>query len=580
MSYVRYPPVSGGGGGAVWGAITGTLSAQTDLQAALDAKLSIPPVETLDAVLLSDAAGGSKTTPLTVNSGGDLVNSTIRLSLAGDTFIGMHFNTVSALWYWDGGAQYSFNPDTQIIFGQGAGTTGSFLIKGNDNNVFNDAVSGTVRAGNGAGSRAGGSLTLKGGDSGSGTGGNLILSGGASSGTAGKVILDQATASRAAVIDADKGLTSSSVTSTELGYLSGVTSDIQTQINTLNTTLAPKLNENILFGSGQDGALTISSGTTTLDRDRYYSSITITGTAKLSTAGFRVYCSGILDLSAAPLAAIEDVTTSAANASGTAAGTQAGALTVAELGRGNRGVIGVAGGTTTGVAGTAGGATAVALNQVTGSRGGAGGLGASGAGGASGAAPTITARKVAYGYQPVLIRGVTLASGGGNGSAGGSGGGDGTAGGGSGGGGSGGGVVFIAARTINRGGSTAAGAIRAIGGNGGNGGTPAGGNRGGGGGGGGGAGGYVQLVYGTLTGSTASDMIRVSGGNGGNGGNGLGTGVGGNGGDGGPGGVIVLVDATAGTTSVTLGTALVAGGAASGTTGGTGATGQATQASL
>lgn len=29
----------GGGGGAVWGSITGTLSDQTDLQAALDAKL-------------------------------------------------------------------------------------------------------------------------------------------------------------------------------------------------------------------------------------------------------------------------------------------------------------------------------------------------------------------------------------------------------------------------------------------------------------------------------------------------------------------------------------------------------------
>jgi hypothetical protein len=35
---------AGGGGGGVWGAITGTLSAQTDLQAALDAKANVSSV--------------------------------------------------------------------------------------------------------------------------------------------------------------------------------------------------------------------------------------------------------------------------------------------------------------------------------------------------------------------------------------------------------------------------------------------------------------------------------------------------------------------------------------------------------
>lgn len=359
------------------------------------------------------------------------------------------------------------------------------------------------------------------------------------------------------------------------------TSDANKPVSTAQqTALDAKLDKDFLFGSGQDGALTISSGTTTLDRDRYYSSITITGTAKLSTAGFRVFCSGTLNLSAAPAGAIEDVTTNGSSASVAAAGAQAGALTAAELGRGNRGVVGVAGGTTTGTAGTAGGATAVALCQVPAGQGGAGGLGASGAGGARGAAPTITARKVAYTWTPNLIRGVALASGGTNGSAGGSGGGDGTAGGGSGASGSGGGVVYIAAHTISRGGSTAAGAIRALGGNGGNGGTPAGGNRGGGGGGAGGTGGYVQIVYGALTGSTATNAIDVSGGAGGNGGTGLGTGVGGGGGDGGPGGVIVLVDATSGAITTTLGTALVAGGTASGTTAGTGSAGQVTRTNL
>jgi len=46
------------------------------------------------------------------------------------------------------------------------------------------------------------------------------------------------TASRAVVTDANKGVVSSSVTGTELGYVSGVTSGIQGQFTTLNNTLA------------------------------------------------------------------------------------------------------------------------------------------------------------------------------------------------------------------------------------------------------------------------------------------------------------------------------------------------------
>jgi hypothetical protein len=378
----------------------------------------------------------------------------------------------------------------------------------------------------------------------------------------------------------DKTFQTLNATAVGLGNVNN-TSDANKPVSTATqTALDAKINYGMLFGSGEDGALTISSGTTTLDRDRFYSSITITGTAKLSTSGFRWRCSGTLNLDNAPAGAIEDVTTSGSSAVATAAGAQAGALTAAELGRGNRGVIGVAGGTAAGTVGTAGGATAVALCQIPAGQGGAGGSGTGGAGGGRGAAPTITARKVAKCYEPILIRGVTLVSGGTNGSAGGSGGGDGTAGGGSGASGSGGGVVWGAARTISRGGSTAAGAIRCLGGNGGNGGVPAGGARGGGGGGAGGTGGYIQLIYGELTGSTATNMIDASGGNGGNGGNGVGAGVGGNGGDGGPGGVIVLINASTGAVTNTLGTALVAGGTASGTTGGSGGTGQVTRVSL
>lgn len=199
MSYTRYP--SGGGGAAVWGSITGSLSAQTDLQTALNAKLNIPSTQTDRAILTSNNAGGTRNNTITIDSTGDIHGNRDGFAIFSDgtgnpsiilnNSIGFRFNTNNPLWSWDGGAQYALYPDTQIIFGQ-AGTTGSFLIKGNDNNTFNDAVNGTMRAGNGAGSRTGGSLTLQGGSSSSGTGGDLTLApGDSTSGTQGNLVLNK-----------------------------------------------------------------------------------------------------------------------------------------------------------------------------------------------------------------------------------------------------------------------------------------------------------------------------------------------------------------------------------------------------
>jgi len=70
---------------------------------------------------------------------------------------------------------YSINdPNGFIVLGL-TGTTGAFTIQGADNNGFNDAVSVTLRAGNGAGSRTGGDLTVAPGSSGSGDDGALTL---------------------------------------------------------------------------------------------------------------------------------------------------------------------------------------------------------------------------------------------------------------------------------------------------------------------------------------------------------------------------------------------------------------------
>jgi hypothetical protein len=325
-----------------------------------------------------------------------------------------------------------------------------------------------------------------------------------------------------------------------------------------------------IYGAGTDGNVTLSAGTTTLTQDMAYNNLTINGSGKLSTNGFRVFVRGTLDLSAAPAGAIENVTTNGGNAAGTAAGTQSGVPNSGTIGAGQRGQAGIAGGT---AAGTAGGAanTTNTLAVNLGGRGGAGGLGTSGAGGAAGSLPNASNQYIVKRYDQAMQRAATLVGGGSQGSSGGSGGGDGAAGGGSGASGSSGGIVWLAAKTINRGAGTAAGAIRALGGNGGNGAQPAvTGNRGGGGGAGGGAGGYVFLVFNTLTGTTKTGLIQASGGSGGSGGNGIGTGIGGAGGANGGGGTVFKLDLVQSAYTITTGPVSVLGANAVGGTGGAG----------
>lgn len=332
---------------------------------------------------------------------------------------------------------------------------------------------------------------------------------------------------------------------------------------------------NGIFGDGSDGNVTISSGTTTLTRDMFYSNLTINGTGILATAGFKVYVSGTLDISAAAEGSIinngNNGNNGAASATGGTAASSSGSGTTLQVGSLQAG----------GAGGAAAGTAAANAGAVTGAIGGghpvggAGGLGSGGAGGAgsTAATPTIAGFSLRrYICDFIRLTGGTVGayttarncSGGG-------GGGDGTAGGGGGSGGAYGCAVVIYARTIARGTNVNTAIIRARGGTGGSGGSPVAGNRGGGGGGSGGAGGFIYICYGFLTGSTIVNALDASGGAGGNGGNGFGTGVGGAGGGRGGGGRIVLVDMVAGTGSELAPDNGAAGGAASGVTGGTGA---------
>lgn len=246
-------------------------------------------------------------------------------------------------------------------------------------------------------------------------------------------------------------------------------------------------------GSGVDGDVALSAGTTTLVRDMYYNSLTLTGTAILNTGGFKIFCRNTVSL-AGTSSIVNNGATGTAAAAGTAGnpGAQTAGFTLG-----------------TGQAGSAGGAAGadsatIAAQSGYGGSGGSGGAGGGNA--ASGAGGVVN-------YYPEQTFNLWHFSGPGGFKSGGGGGQGGmsgtqplfTTGGGGGGGGAGAGVVFIVCRTFTNASSVG---ITAIGGNGGNGGTS---NGGGGGGGGAGGGGFIYILCIDLTAGILSVAGGVSG---------------------------------------------------------------------
>lgn len=308
------------------------------------------------------------------------------------------------------------------------------------------------------------------------------------------------------------------------------------------------------FGDGSDGTVTISSGTTTLSRDMYYDNLTMSGTGKIVTNGYKIFVRTALNLSAAAAGAIQWNGNVGGNASGATGGTAGAAQTggtIGDISPGGNGTTATTGNGTGGSAGTIGNS-----NGGYSGKGGGGGTGTSGTGGNGSAARTPAVNNNFLRYETNFLFGALLICGGPGGGGGGAGAGDGTnVGGGSGAGGNGGGALAIYANIIIKSSSTPASVIQANGGNGGNGGnSAAAGVTGGGAGGGGGGGGWVYIVRNLLVGPTVSALIQANGGNGGNGGNGFGSGAtGGAGGDAGSGGRITIVNVLTGAVTSVLG---------------------------
>lgn len=330
------------------------------------------------------------------------------------------------------------------------------------------------------------------------------------------------------------------------------------------------------FGSGADGDVTISSGTTVLTRDMFYNNLTISGTGSIDPDGFRILVRDTLDLTAAPARAIATPRANGNNAVGATGGVAVATPTWS----GDRFTYkmsstvtcaGGNGGLGNGLQGT-NGSNGVSLS-LAGGAGGGGGNGSPGSGGAARSAMAVSPalpvdtllNPTFFGPFPRDINNTFV----GRAPGGGGGGGDTTnSGGGGGSSGSCSESFQICARRINRGAGTAAGALAAQGGTGGNGANGVAGNAVAASAATGGFGGHIRIFYEELLGATKTGLINCDGAAGGAGGNGVGTGLGGGGGGGGSGGSVTLGNVSTGAITCTIGTAGGAPGAASGATGG------------
>lgn len=308
------------------------------------------------------------------------------------------------------------------------------------------------------------------------------------------------------------------VSSTELSYLDGVTSNIQTQIDGFLKI------DSFWFGDGSDGDVTITSPTT-LTRDMYYDNLTLSGSARLNPDGFRIFVKTNLDLTNAPAGAIANIESDGSDALGTAPGAGGTGISstrnFAYYGRSSNGGSGGSGqgGSSGDVAPEVLASSPIFLGNWIQATGG-GALGALTPRTAATASTTAVPWRRTFVdlYAPFIASSGRLY--GGAGGLGGNGAGKDSfqqlPGGGGGGGGSGNTGAFIYAKKITVGASTADSAILFRGGAGGNGDAY---EINVGGGGGGGQGGIVYLVYREKDGTMSTDryLVNTSGGTGGTG---------------------------------------------------------------
>lgn len=209
--------------GASWGSITGTLSNQTDLQTALDAKVAGPASATDNAIAIFDGTTGKLVQDQdvatidtandrmlmgagdhimfnrTVNAAGGFIDftSTVNQYRLVQANFGIQMNVPGGSYIFAGG-DATFNvPNGTMTVGQQSVTFGTYTIRGvNSSSSTFIPTDILIRSGNASGTAAvsGGDMEVRAGDSSSSTGtsngGNLTLrAGDATNNTSGSVLI-------------------------------------------------------------------------------------------------------------------------------------------------------------------------------------------------------------------------------------------------------------------------------------------------------------------------------------------------------------------------------------------------------
>ena len=230
---------TGGGGGSVaWGDITGTLSTQTDLQSALDAKQATLVSGTNIKTINSTSLLGSGNISITdTNTTYDL-GSSQNVSDVDITLTGSDATTDTVKLVAGSNITLTDNGSNQVTVASSDAFNGTVTSVGIATTTSGVSVSGGPIT-------SSGTLNIEVGTAGAGADGLLSSSDwntfsskqDAITGAASTVTTSNLVGDLALVSDGAGKIASSSVTSTELGYLGGVTSAVQTQVDAKTSKL-------------------------------------------------------------------------------------------------------------------------------------------------------------------------------------------------------------------------------------------------------------------------------------------------------------------------------------------------------
>lgn len=262
MSFIFSTNTGGGGGGGTWGSITGTLSDQTDLQAALDAKVAGPGTSVDSEIAIYSGTGGQTIKRAT---GTGVVHATSGVYSASAVVLTSEVSGVLPVANGGTNSSAALN-NNRIIQSSGGAVVEATAITAtralvSDANGIPVAATPTTTEVNrlsGVGSQVDGisdarTLTNKSIDADANTITNIENADIKAAAAIAVNKLAAITASRAVVSDGSGFVSAATTTATEIGFVNGVTSAIQTQFAAKVAGPGTSVDSEIAIYSGTGG---------------------------------------------------------------------------------------------------------------------------------------------------------------------------------------------------------------------------------------------------------------------------------------------------------------------------------------